>query len=97
MSESEGKKRSADVRGLLAQAGGQFLVGLILIAVGGLYDWWGHDPGWFAVAGALVLMGAPGVAVSIFRAKGGLVVPTQQQIVMVKEETKEVIDGRRSE
>lgn len=94
MSESEGKKRSADVRGPLAQAAGQALVGLLVVAIGVGYDWWQREPGWLVLAG-LILMGGPGLVVALVRAKG-LVVPSPQ-IVMVKQETKEVIDGRRSE
>ena len=56
---------------------GQLGVGLITMAVGGLYDYFGRAPGWIVVAG-LVLMGGPGIVWALIQAKsvlagGGLV------------------------
>ena len=60
-----------------AIAGGQLGVGLLTVAIGGVYDYFGSTPGWIVVAG-LVLMGGPGIVWALIQAKsvlagGGLV------------------------
>ena len=75
--EAEAEARRRMVLVPVAIAGGQLGVGLLTVAIGGVYDYLGSTPGWIVVAG-LVLMGGPGIVWALIQARsilagGGLV------------------------